>query len=122
MIRTVPHEIQLEAIREQESLRWPEFVPAYAEIPRPGGKTVWQSYENLTIADCEQLVEHHSRKAIKAIERFEQTRSKISARTAGHHIIYARLYRCTYLSLMGIEDSTEDDLPFPCRENDQKNG
>lgn len=65
---TVPHEIVLEAARQEELMGWPNLVPAY------------------------------------------NTRS---LRAAGYNIIRARIYRCQYLSLMGITDSTEHDLPFP---------
>lgn len=77
-------------------------------------------WENLTVGICEQLVEQHTRAARKAIDRWLVTKSTRSLRAAGWNIIRARLYRCQYLSLLGITDSTEHDMPFPCLPEGEK--
>lgn len=123
---TVPEEIQHEVIRQQKAMGWPDQVPAYAFLP-PTEQTV-KRYENLTVAECEQLVEHHIRKAIVGIRRFvdlqNSTISPFAARrrcslrnTAARSILLARLYRCRSISLMSKgatngETSTEADMPF----------
>ena len=113
----IPVEIVREVVREQERMGWPDCVPAYAELPYPGGKTIFKGYRNLNVGDSEQLVEHHTRKARKAIARFHSTKSPTTARTAGHHILYARLYRCLYFTLTGTftGEPMEDQMPFPIR-------
>jgi hypothetical protein len=110
---TIPTEIHAECIRQQQKMGWPESVPAFAEFPAADGRKLWCHYRDLTVSLCEQLVEFHSRKARTAIATWHKTKSTNARARAGKNIIYARLYRCRYLSLMGIEDSTEDDMPFP---------
>lgn len=114
----LPREIMLEAIRQQELMGWPEMVPAYAEIEHADGRKLWKAWENLTVADCEQLVEQHSRVAKRAIEKWMKRRTKYFLRQAGQSIIRARLYRCQYFVLMGMENTTEADMPFPCSATD----
>ncbi|MFH1918787.1 MAG: hypothetical protein ABIP48_02725 [Planctomycetota bacterium] len=84
----------------------------YAEIHRPGKPSVWREFVRLTIADCEQLVEYHTRRARKAIARLEITGSTRSTRTAADHVYRARLYRWRYHEMIGNEPG-EADMPFP---------
>ena len=106
-------EIALEAERQQDLMGWPERVPAYAEIPDANGKIFFHHWRDLTVADCEQLVEFHTRKARRAIDLWMERKTARSLRNAGWNIIRARLYRCQYFSLIGKTDSTEHDMPFP---------
>lgn len=109
----VPPELIAEVIRQQERMGWPEWVPAYAEVPDSKGKYHVYRHQDLTVALCEQLTEHHHRKSLKAIARWQKTGSIHSLRTAGKNIVYARLYRCRYIQLTGKTDSTEADMPLP---------
>lgn len=115
-MRKLPSEILVEVVRQQELMGWPEMVPAYAEYPDANGNMLWDHFEKLNVAICEQLVEHHSRKATKALNTYQLTHSTRSLRSAGKNILYARLYRCRYLTLLGKTDSTEADMPFPITE------
>lgn len=108
----VPLAIVREVVRQQEALGWPEVVPAYAEVPRPGGKVVFKTHAALTVADCEQLVEHHARQARAAIARFTNTESPTTAKSAGWHILRTRLYRCEYLGKTEQSDPDEQQFPF----------
>jgi len=120
MWQAVPDPIVLECIAEQERMGWPDCVPKYAEIPTAGGQIVWQEWKYLTVGDCEQLVEHHTRKANKAIARFIKTGSRATSKTAAWNMIRARLYRIEYfVKLHGPEvDISEYDLPFPQKERE----
>ncbi len=115
MTEILPKEIFREVIREQERMGWPDSVPYYADLPVPVNKSILKRYHDLNVGDCEQLVENHVRKARRAIERFGTTKSPTTARTAGHHILYARLYRCLYFTLLGVtvDETYEADMPFP---------
>lgn len=114
----VPHEIMLEAIRQQELMGWPEMVPAWSEFTCGDGTRIFIAWEDLTVAHCEQLVEQHSRSARKAIERWMACHSSAVLRAAGYSIIRARLYRTQYFVLMGMKNTTEADMPFPCSAED----
>ncbi len=109
--KVVPEAIMNEVAIEQE-----KGLPRWGEVPRPGGEAVFVEYDNLTVGDCEQLVEHHTRKGCKAIARFIRTESYRTAKTAAFHMFRARLYRCLYLDLTGVdlEKPHEDQMPFPC--------
>ena len=109
----IPKPLIAEIVRQQNLMGWPDTVPAYAEVPDARGQIHLCHYEDLTIALCEQLTEHHHRKSLKAIQRYLATGSVHSLRTAGKNIVYARLYRCRYIQLTGKTDSTEDDMPLP---------
>lgn len=107
----VPDPIIAECIAWQERLDWPRLVPAWAEIPGSDGKTYWYQYDDLTPALCEQATEFHIRKARAAIERWNLNQSARTARSAGRHIIWARIYRCRFINLMG-RDPDESEMPF----------
>lgn len=109
----LPQEIIAEIINQQKLMGWPRKVPSYAELPGCDGRILFKRHDELNVGDCEQLVEWHSRKANEAIERWKKTGARISLKTAGKNIVRARLYRCQYFSLMGIDDS-ESDMPFAC--------
>ena len=113
MMIPVPFEIVAEVGRQESRMRWPEYVPAFAEVPHPDGDDRFVAWSDLNVAMCEQLVEHHRRKASKAIVQFMKTCGRRGLRVAAKNILYARLYRCRYLTLLGKADSTEDELPFP---------
>ena len=80
----------------------------YAEFP--DGR--FKGWEDLTVGDCEQLVEAYSRRARKSIERFIRTNSQRTAKTAAEFIDRARLYRDRYNELLG-KQSSECDMSFP---------
>ena len=109
----LPQAIIYETLREQGRQGWPEMVPAYAEFIDERGRHVFCPFKEMTVARCEQSVEFHRRKALQAIDRYLKTATQKSARTAGFHIIRARLWRCQYFTLSGQEETTEDDMPFP---------
>lgn len=113
MMQPLPHAVLVEVVRQQDLMGWPDMVPAYAEVPHPDGEARFWRYQDLTVATCEQLVEHHTRQARAALERFAKRETRKSLRAAGRHIVYARLYRCTYMSLTGQEDFDESEMPFP---------
>ncbi len=107
----IPDDIMAEVIRQQkEDLHWPEFVPAMAELPDPAtGTVLWHRYQDLTVALCEQLVAYNSER-VQVIRRSRPSRKKV--KRIAWHILLARVYRCRYISLIGKDDSTEDDMPF----------
>ena len=88
------------------------MVPAYAALPDASGRDLYYRYHELTVALCEQLVEHHSRIARTILTKRYWMRSRGRTEDAARHILLARLFRCRYIQLIGQEDSTEDDMPF----------
>jgi hypothetical protein len=102
-----------EVVRQQDLMGWPDSVPKYAEVPHPDGEARFWLYQDLTVAACEQLVEHHTRQARAALRRYEISQAVRSLRKAGRNILYARLYRCKYMELIGREDFGEEEMPFP---------
>lgn len=117
----LPTELLAEVVRQQEKMGWPDLVPAFAEIKRADGKTSFMKHGSLTVSDCEQLVQQHVDAAWKALDRYAANSSQRTLKRAAHHVLYARLYRCTYISLTGKEDSTEIDMPFPIADADELN-
>lgn len=115
----LPNELLAEVVRQQEKMGWPEMVPAYAEIKKADGKTYFKPYENLTVGDCEQLVQQNIDAAWRALDRYAGNSSQRTLKRAAHFVLYARLYRCTYISLTGKTDSTEADMPFPQMSDDE---
>lgn len=113
MAERVPEMIYKAILREQES--WGDGVPMFAELPGPSRQILFQEWSDLTVGDCEQLVEHHTRRAISALKRFALHESRHTAKTAAWHILRARLYRCRYCNLIG-DDSDLAQLPFEIRE------
>jgi hypothetical protein len=119
--QSLPDEVVNACLYWERELNWPECVPTYAEIPDHDGYVRWKEYESLTVADCEQAVENYSRLARKKLERAERRNSRrivtgMSRRTArqvGRMIIWARVFRCRYISLTGQNEATEEDMPFP---------
>lgn len=76
-------------------------VWAYAEF-RQDRKSYFKHWEDLTVADCEQLAEQYARLARKSIERYSRTGSHRTARTAAEYIDRSRLYRDRYRQLLGL--------------------
>jgi hypothetical protein len=109
----LPSVIVREVVRQQELMGWPEYVPKYAEFKNGSGKIVFKEHARLTVGDCEQLVEFHSRRANIALKYWREDGSASWRRNAAKSIVYARLYRCRYIQLIGKTDSTEADMPFP---------
>lgn len=72
-----------------------------------------------TIEDCERIVEYHTRLGWAAIDRWKARGKTSSAKSAAYHIYVARLMRCRYFVLMGIGDSKESDMPFPCEAGEE---
>lgn len=112
MNKRLPQAIVAEVVRQQTAMGWPDMVPAWAVLPDAAGLDKYYRHQDLTVAHCEQLVEHHARTArsILAGGRWARNRGKIE--DAARHILMARLYRCRYIQLIGQQDSTEDDIPF----------
>jgi len=108
----IPSQIMEYVLEVQRELHWPELVPEWAEFPDDSGRILFHRYETLTVAECEQATEWYSRKARCALERWVTNHSVVTARIAGRNIVYARVFRCKYMSLIGQTDSTEDDMPF----------
>lgn len=108
-------------MRWQKRLRWPELVPAFAEIPVSNGEILFHKYDDLTVADCTQATEFYIRKAIDILRGWERRRSKVLAGRAGRAIVWARVFRCRYISLIGAKNVTESDMPFPnlCWDDEQ---
>ena len=89
----------------------------YAERRKIWSKeTRWCRFEQLTLADLEQLVEYHRRRALAAIEEFIQTGRPYTAYAAADHIWRAERYRMRYRKLLGDEspeDFVDNDPVFP---------
>lgn len=109
----LPPEVIAEVVRQQQIMGWPDRVPAWAPIRGKDGVTRYERFENLTVADCEQLAEQFTRRARSALATYGKHCSARSLRMAGKAVLYARLYRCQYITLIGKKDSTEADMPFP---------
>lgn len=110
----IPDEIMREVVRQQEEMGWPDCVPRRVELPPDPvtRKVLWHYFATLSVAQCEQLVEHHIRRARACMQTLRWTPSGSGLKRIAHHILYARLFRCNYISLIGQENSTEDDMPF----------
>lgn len=106
-MKTIPPHVAQEVIRQQVDLNWPESVPKYVEIPNADGEVLFHLYEDLGPIEFEQATEYHIREAVKRLERKRGRPNVIAAL-----ILRARIYRCKYLSLMGIDETSEDDMPF----------
>lgn len=108
----IPIEITEAVVRHQEKMKWPECVPGFVEFKR-GKKELWKRFPETTVADCEQIGEYHIREAQRHIVRWMENGRLGTMRRAARHIFMARALRCRYFTLMGIENSTEAELPFP---------
>ena len=108
----IPEAVVAEVVRQQTQMGWPNSVPAWAALPDAHGTDRYYRHENLTVALCEQLVEHHSRYARSILERHKGGLPAGKIQDAARHILMARLYRCRYIQLVKQQDSTEDDMPF----------
>lgn len=109
MADIVPADVIAEVVRQQEAMGWPDMVPMYAELQ--DGR--FMCHEDLTVADCEQVVEWRIRRARLWLRRHGWSPSRKTLRNAARNILLARLYRCQYITLIGKTDSTEADMPFP---------
>ncbi len=107
----IPAEIWAECLKEQKRMGWPAYVPTYVEFYDTHGHVRYGLHTDLTVATAEQACEGHIRQARKAIAKWKHTQLVRWARRAARHIIRARLYRCSYLTLLGKE-GTEADMPF----------
>jgi hypothetical protein len=91
-------------------------VFAYYEFRTGSGRTaqsLFKGWEDLTVADCEQLAEQYVRLARQAITRFcFNGGSKHSAKTAAEYMYRAKLCRWRYQELTGQEPN-ECDQVFP---------
>lgn len=116
--RDLPDVIVRRVLHQQKAMGWPDKVPAYVELPsNKQGKVLWCHWADLTVGRCEQLVEYHVRKARYRLQRWgkigcNECKLWQYTREIAYHILRARLFRCTYISLIGQEDSTEADMPF----------
>lgn len=108
----IAQRIVAEILAQQEAMGWPHTVPAWATLPDAAGSVRYYAYKHLTVGLCEQLVEYHSRAARSIMAPGTRGLDRIDVAGAARHILLARLYRCTYIDLIGQEDSTEDDMPF----------
>ena len=116
-MKPIPKEIIDALLKQQTEMGWPDYVPAYASLPNAAGHDLYYRHQDLTVALCEQLVEHHSRTArlildMYAAGRFTGGRASRKAGDAARHILMARLYRCRYMQLLDQQGTTEDDMPF----------
>ncbi len=108
----IPLQVWDEVIRQQrEDFDWPYKVPKVVEFKRADNKEVWIGYEKVGIDLCEQITEYHVRRARAAIRRWNDKGKAASMQKAARHILIARIMRCKYIQLMGIENSTEADMP-----------
>lgn len=122
MYEPVPPQIAAEVGLQQDEMGWPEMVPKYANWRDADGKEWWTEHKNLSVSICEQIVEWRTRLARRAIREYKKSPDAKWRHRAGRNILYARLYRCQYLSLIGKSDSTEADMPFPCGEKPIEEG
>lgn len=121
-IKIIPLEIQRQVLVQQEAFDWPDMVPKYAFLP-PDCQRV-KLFRELTVAECEQLVEFHVRQAIKHAAAWNESihspfgvfhayRRRVLRDAAAESIVLARLFRCQSFTLQGVEQSSEADMPFP---------
>ena len=114
-MKPLPAEIVSELMRQQAAMGWPDMVPSFVELPDASGKDFYHRYQDLTVALCEQGVEHHSRLARLILSKGWWRRNipcLPSPPDVARHILLARLLRCRYIQLTGKQTSSEDDMPF----------
>lgn len=111
VIEKLHPQVQQEVVRQQELMGWPDMVPAYVELPDAMGQVRMKCFHDLNVSDCEQATEFYLRRARRAYATFLKTGTKNACTRAGKNLLYARLYRCEYIGKLGIEDSTEADMP-----------
>jgi hypothetical protein len=68
-------------------------------------------YDKLTVGDCEQLAETHTREAMKILEA--ACPNDIAEDAAAEAIFLANRYRYQYHKLVGRKAAEPDDYPFP---------
>jgi hypothetical protein len=95
----VPAEIAKEMAWLQKHAELNDTASAYAELNRTGKSPLLKRYQDLTVADAEQLVEQHTRMAHDAIQRWVRSRSQRTARTAARHILLGGIYHRLYAEL-----------------------
>lgn len=121
-IKIIPIEIQRQVLVQQEAYDWPKLVPKYAFLP-PDCQRV-KLFRELTVGECEQLVEFHIRRAIQHASAwnellhatfgvFHAYRRRVLRDAAAESIVLARLFRCQSFTLRGLQQTTEEDMPFP---------
>ena len=98
----LPAELAQALVLAMQEMDWPNMVPAYAEIPQRKGGALWKHHDALTVADCEQLTEHHTRAARRQWESFLAKPNPAKAKRFGFHAVRANVYRCTYIEKMKI--------------------
>lgn len=108
----LPREVIVEVVRQQAAMGWPEMVPAFAELPDASGVVWFRRFQDLTVGLCEQLVEHHRRRASSILTHRDWIPSRGRLEDVARHILFARLFRCRYIQLIGQENATEADMPF----------
>lgn len=107
---TLPFDIRIEA--ECLDCIQPFFTDqSRVKVPCRGRKHALRVPADLTVADLEQMTEHHTRAARHAVERFNRRPSGSTVKTAGKHIWWARWARRKYHERLGVA-STEGDMPF----------
>lgn len=111
---TLPESVQAELLRQQtDEYDWPNLVPAFAEVLDRDGRALYIKFHRTTLAHCEQIVEHESRLARYILEKGYWRKSKQRVQDVVRHILTARIFRCREIQLLGTENTTEDDMPFP---------
>ena len=110
-MKPLPANVVSQLIKQQAAMGWPDMVPSWVELPDAEGIKKYHRFQDLTVALCEQGVEHHSR-AAWLILREEWWRRPRKAEDVARHILLARVVRCRYIQLTGKQEPTEDDMPF----------
>jgi hypothetical protein len=85
-------------------------LPGFWEYKNAEGKTLFCRYRDLTVAICEQCVEHYMRLGRKSYEKFMRNESLRTAKAAAELFYRARKARELYGRLSGVE-ATEEDMP-----------
>ena len=93
-------------------------VPKWnVDVPTVGRKKHRKRFDQLTLADLEQLVLYHTTLAQRGIRRYEERQDngqprENTARTAAKHIALARRYREWYYQQLGEGEFSEEKMPF----------
>jgi len=106
----LPAPIVERVARKAESGKFYRF--AFIPPGKPSAQQIVRDFGQLTVGDCEQLVEHHLRLANRALRRFDVTGSPRTAETAADHVFRANRCRLQYYELLG-QTPDPADFPFP---------
>jgi hypothetical protein len=80
--------------------------PIQGELRQPGKQPLVKEFVALDIADCERLIEQHTRAARNGISRYRTNRKAVTAQTTAEHIVKARAFQTRREELLSLRSST----------------